>query len=147
MRYCPFCQRINLGHPQHCNYCGRTWYVRLCPRGHENPTDSVFCSECGSPELSETSGPRPWWLWLIKIFSSLTVLLLFLSIIKSLSRFRIDTLAFLLPVILLIAGYYLAISILPGPIKKITMAITKLLKNVCLKLLGICWDKIKNFFQ
>jgi hypothetical protein len=147
MRYCPFCQRINLGHPQHCNYCGRTWYVRLCPRGHENPPDSIFCAECGSPELSETSGPRPWWLWLVKIFLFSGIIILFLSIIRHLLRFSVDMLVILLPIFFLFAGYYLAMSILPGPIKKLIMAITKFLKNMCLKLLGIGWDKIKNFFK
>lgn len=59
MKYCPACQRWNQGQPVRCNYCGRTWGVRLCPRGHANPPDAVFCSQCGRPQLSETAGPEP----------------------------------------------------------------------------------------
>ena len=52
MRYCPHCLRINQGWPERCRFCGRTWNYRICRRGHVNPSDSVFCGECGSVDLS-----------------------------------------------------------------------------------------------
>ena len=59
MRFCPYCHRWNPGEPIRCRYCGRTWGVRLCPAGHENPTDAVHCGECGRVNMSDSSGPMP----------------------------------------------------------------------------------------
>jgi hypothetical protein len=53
MRWCPLCRRISPGQPERCHYCGRTWNLRLCPSGHENPPDSQYCGLCGSARLSE----------------------------------------------------------------------------------------------
>jgi hypothetical protein len=53
MRWCPSCRRISPGQPERCHYCGRTWNLRLCPSGHENPPDSQYCGLCGSARLSE----------------------------------------------------------------------------------------------
>src|SRR5437773_316303 len=62
MRYCSNCKRINTDHPPFCRYCGRSWYVRLCPRGHPNPRDANFCGDCGNTDLTETTGSIPFWL-------------------------------------------------------------------------------------
>lgn len=59
MKYCPHCQQWNHGRPMRCRYCGRTWYVRLCPAGHVNPINANFCGECGRGNLSEPAGRRP----------------------------------------------------------------------------------------
>lgn len=67
MRYCPHCRRFNEGKPTICNFCGRTWYVRLCPRGHENPYNAQYCGTCGSSDLTETAGPRSWFFIAMKI--------------------------------------------------------------------------------
>jgi len=55
MRYCPNCRRINEGWPERCRYCGLTWGVRFCRRGHPNPASAVFCGECGSGDMTETA--------------------------------------------------------------------------------------------
>lgn len=55
MRYCPNCRRINEGWPERCRFCGLTWRVRICRRGHPNPPNSVFCGECGSGDLTEVA--------------------------------------------------------------------------------------------
>jgi len=52
MRYCPNCRRINEAWPERCRFCGLTWNVRICRRGHLNPANAVFCGECGSGDLS-----------------------------------------------------------------------------------------------
>src|SRR5262249_30367373 len=61
MRYCYACDKITAGEPFFCNFCGRSYGVRLCPRMHPNPRKAQACSRCGSKELS-TPGPKlPWW--------------------------------------------------------------------------------------
>lgn len=59
MRLCPHCKRLNPGRPDRCHYCGRTWHLRLCPWGHPNPCDAVFCGRCGSADLSRPA-PSGW---------------------------------------------------------------------------------------
>jgi hypothetical protein len=52
MRYCNHCKKFTGGHPPYCNFCGRSYGVKLCPRGHKNPRSAAACSECGSTDLS-----------------------------------------------------------------------------------------------
>ena len=42
--------------PLYCNFCGRSYDVKLCPRSHVNPRVAEVCSQCGSRELST---PQP----------------------------------------------------------------------------------------
>jgi hypothetical protein len=56
MRYCYNCSLMTLGQPRFCNFCGRSYDVKLCPRLHDNTRESKVCSECGSRELST---PQP----------------------------------------------------------------------------------------
>lgn len=58
MRYCSNCKKLTAGKPPYCNHCGRTYGVRLCPRGHVNPRAAEACSECGSMDLSTPSPQR-----------------------------------------------------------------------------------------
>jgi len=62
MKYCYECGRVTAGEPLYCNFCGRTFDVKLCPRHHANPRVAEACSQCGSRELS-TPQPRisVWW--------------------------------------------------------------------------------------
>ena len=55
MRYCPNCRRINEAWPERCRFCGLTWNIRICRRGHQNPANTVFCGECGSGDLTDTA--------------------------------------------------------------------------------------------
>jgi hypothetical protein len=57
MKYCYQCGHITVGEPLYCNYCGRSYSVKLCPRGHANPRIAEVCSLCGSRDLS-TPQPR-----------------------------------------------------------------------------------------
>src|SRR5215472_5242971 len=52
MRYCHNCGRITTGQPFYCQFCGRTYNVKLCPRLHPNSRSATVCSQCGSRELS-----------------------------------------------------------------------------------------------
>ena len=59
MKYCYNCSRITLGEPLFCNFCGRSYDYKLCPRHHKNPRAAHACSQCGSHELSTPSPPTP----------------------------------------------------------------------------------------
>lgn len=65
MKYCYQCGRMTAGEPLFCNYCGRSYEVKLCSRLHANPRAADVCSQCGSRELST---PQPkvslWWHFL-----------------------------------------------------------------------------------
>lgn len=71
MKYCYECGRMTSGEPLYCNFCGRTYDLKLCPRHHPNPRIAEMCSQCGSRELST---PQPkvsvWWRileWLMRM--------------------------------------------------------------------------------
>src|SRR5664280_3283249 len=93
MRYCPRCRRFNPGSPRICHFCGSTWYVRLCPRGHENPPNAQYCGACGSTDLSETAGRRPWLLVSFKAFLWLLLGLLVYSVVTGLANLHGNNLA------------------------------------------------------
>ena len=57
MRYCNQCHKITPGEPLFCNFCGRSYNLKLCPHRHPNPRSAEICSQCGSRELS-TPHPR-----------------------------------------------------------------------------------------
>jgi hypothetical protein len=52
MRFCFSCRKVSSGKPLYCNYCGRSYDVKLCPRNHINPRGAEVCSACGSRNLS-----------------------------------------------------------------------------------------------
>lgn len=62
MKFCYQCGRMTAGEAVYCNFCGRSYDVKLCSRGHINPRIADVCSQCGSRELS-TPQPRVsiWW--------------------------------------------------------------------------------------
>ena len=67
MKYCYECGRLTGGDPRYCQFCGRSYDVKLCPRRHENPRFAEVCSQCGSRELS-TPQPKVSVLWKIAEF-------------------------------------------------------------------------------
>ena len=82
MKYCYECGRITAGEPLYCNFCGRSFDVKLCPRHHVNPRVAEVCSQCGSRELS-TPQPRVSVWWKVLSFILKTVIggfLVFLSL-------------------------------------------------------------------
>jgi RNA polymerase subunit RPABC4/transcription elongation factor Spt4 len=62
MRYCYHCNRITHGKPLFCQFCGRTYDVKLCPRLHRNPRNAQICSQCGSRDLSTPAPKQPFWI-------------------------------------------------------------------------------------
>ncbi|MGO9010635.1 MAG: hypothetical protein ACLQPN_11075 [Bryobacteraceae bacterium] len=61
MKYCYNCDRITAGEPLFCNFCGRSYDVKLCPRMHPNPRKAQACSRCGSRDLSTPQPKVPLW--------------------------------------------------------------------------------------
>lgn len=59
MRYCHACHRMTTGEPLFCNFCGRSYDVKLCPSRHINPRAATVCSQCGSHDLSTPQPPVP----------------------------------------------------------------------------------------
>src|SRR5689334_14789249 len=85
MRYCLNCHRITAGEPLFCNYCGRSYDVRLCPSRHVNPRTAEVCSECGSRDFSTPAPRTPIWLipllWLVRVVPGVILLLLSISLL------------------------------------------------------------------
>lgn len=138
MKYCPHCRRFNPGSPIICHFCGHTWYVRLCPRGHENPSSAQYCGECGSTDLSETAGRRPWLLIAFKIFLWLLVGLLVYSAFISLgnvskSNFLDKMFSVVIAPCLLLLSLWFLLSFLPAGIGQ---SVRRMMKYV-LRLLGL----------
>jgi len=52
MKFCYECGRTTGGEPLFCNFCGRSYDVKLCPKLHANPRFAEACSRCGSRDLS-----------------------------------------------------------------------------------------------
>lgn len=80
MRYCNHCHHITAGQPLFCNYCGRSYDLKLCPHRHLNPRSAEICSQCGSRELSIPHPRVPLWLaplaFLLSMFPGLLLFLL-----------------------------------------------------------------------
>jgi len=143
MRYCPNCQRINVGHPPICNYCGRTWYVRLCPSRHENPYNAQYCSTCGSTDLSETVGVKPWWSLLCRVPVWIIAILFVVGITEDADHVLPMILSLSLPVAILLFVYSLIVSLAPGPVKGLIRSFNKTLINLTSNFFVGVWNLIK----
>lgn len=64
--YCYNCNRITAGEPLFCNFCGRSYNVKLCPRLHPNPRNAQICSLCGSRDLSIPQPSVPLWARIVE---------------------------------------------------------------------------------
>ena len=49
MNYCYNCGHITPGEPLYCNYCGRSYDLKLCPRHHANPRSADDVLEVRQP--------------------------------------------------------------------------------------------------
>jgi hypothetical protein len=87
MKYCYQCGHVTAGEPAYCNSCGRSYNVKLCPRGHPNPRGAEVCSQCGSRDLSTPQPRVPLHVSLFAFFLSLLpgLLLTLISVIVTLA--------------------------------------------------------------
>src|SRR2546427_7721468 len=67
MKYCYECGCTTAGEPLFCNFCGRSYAAKLCPKLHVNPRLAEACSQCGSRDLS-TPQPKVPVRWRILAF-------------------------------------------------------------------------------
>lgn len=125
MRRCTACFRFHPGRPTYCSFCGRSFDVRICNRGHENARGAHFCSICGSAELS-TPAPHASFLHRLSgavlygfvIFTAITVcLLLVLAVIRTIEWQAIS--GSILSLLLMLGILYWTTTLLPGPVKKL----------------------------
>src|SRR5437588_5519156 len=65
MKYCYECGRLTPGEPLFCNFCGRSYDVKLCPRLHVTPRGTRAWSKCESRELSTPQPRVPFWATLL----------------------------------------------------------------------------------
>jgi RNA polymerase subunit RPABC4/transcription elongation factor Spt4 len=92
VKYCYHCDRVTIGDPLFCNFCGRSFDVKLCPRLHVNPRGTRVCSKCGSSELTTPQPRVPFWakvvLFLITLIPGIIVALLSIVLVTySIRRF------------------------------------------------------------
>jgi hypothetical protein len=145
MRYCPYCKRVNLGSPKFCNYCGKTWYLRICPKGHENAIDAGFCRLCGSSDLSTPSGSKPTWKWLPRCLSWIILILCIIFFIENHNRFLSLLLNLLFCICLLLAGYFLISSFAPNFLIGVFKKVNHLVGILFLRILAVIWKVIRWF--
>ncbi len=122
MRYCLYCQRWTAGRPVYCPNCGRTWNHRICPRGHLNPSSALFCADCGSPDLSETSGKERWFSKIAGIISGvLPKILLVGFIVLILANINERSLEPLAGFIISISILFVVFTLMPRGIKRLIL--------------------------
>jgi len=128
MKYCYECGYITEGEPLYCNHCGRSYDVKLCPRGHQNPRGAECCSQCGSRELSTPQRKIPVIVKLLAILIRLSLgLLLFYASLRLLETLLL-THAFqelLVMVGVLLAALWALYSQLPKWMRAVLRAIWK----------------------
>ncbi len=78
MRYCNSCRKITTGNPAYCNYCGKSYDIKLCGRGHPNIRAADACATCGWRELSV---PQPRLSVKIRIFRAAALVVPFVSLL------------------------------------------------------------------
>lgn len=90
MRYCNHCRRITTGEPLFCQFCGRSYDLKLCPHRHPNPRTAEVCSQCGSRELTTPHPKVPLTVAALLAVLSMTpgVLLLLLTVVFLLAFLR-----------------------------------------------------------
>ena len=85
MKYCYNCDRVTIGEPLFCNFCGRSYDVKLCPRLHANLRGTRVCSKCGSSELTTPQPRVPFWarilLFLLTLVSGLILCVISIGLV------------------------------------------------------------------
>lgn len=122
MRYCPYCRRPNPSRPLYCQYCGRTFEVRICGKCHHiNPKEALVCRNCGSSELSDIAGETPLWMILLRGLFWLLGLLIVIGFFLNFGLF--------VPGLMVIGFFLIGYSFLPAESKKIMKAVLGSLKQ------------------
>ena len=128
MRRCTSCFRFHSGTPTFCSYCGRSFDVRICSRGHRNPRGVQYCAECGSADLSTPAPPASFLHHLsgfvLYLFSGLAIALIVITAVLAI-LYNIDWSALTPPLaalVVMLGFLYWTTTLLPGPVKKLGKA-------------------------
>ena len=128
MRRCTQCFRFHPGSPTFCAYCGRSFDVRICARGHRNPRGVQYCSECGTADLSTAAPPASFLHQLsgfvLYLFCGLTIALIAVTAgLALLDNIDWSTVTpSLVALVLMLAFLYWTTTLLPGPVKRLGKA-------------------------
>lgn len=133
MKYCYQCGRMTAGEPLFCNFCGRSYNVKLCPRLHVNPRNAEACSQCGSRDFSTPQPKAPLWAPIIQFLLSLVpgLILAVLSVavlgffVVELAK-RTNLLCVAIPLVIALGFLWWVWSLLPAWFRR---AIYRLLKR------------------
>ncbi len=130
--YCYNCGKMTantpVGAPAFCQYCGRSYDVKLCPRMHRNPRGAEVCSQCGSRELStpQPKVPMSWRLLAIVVRLGLGLLLFYASLKLLLALLLTPQFQQLLVLIgLMLSGLWWLYSKLPDWLQEFIRALWK----------------------
>lgn len=125
MRRCTQCFRFHAGAPTFCAHCGRSFNVRICPRGHRSSRHVQYCAECGSAELSTPAPPATLLHHLSGFvlygFASVVAIVVLGVVVLSALR-AVDWQALsgpLVSLMLMLGILYWTTTLIPGPIKRI----------------------------
>lgn len=88
MKYCYECGRMTPGDPLYCNFCGRSYDMKLCPRHHPNPRIAEICGQCGSRELS-TPQPKVSVRWRILEWLTRMIFGAFILVLSTILAFEV----------------------------------------------------------
>lgn len=123
MRYCLYCKRINTDHPLFCQFCGRSFEVRICRScRHINPLEALTCGRCGGRDLSEPAGSPMLWLVFLKWIFWILVILLLVGLVKNFEAVA----AFFI----ILGFFYLAYLCLPQPLQGLVKRMLKAAKDL-----------------
>jgi len=126
MKYCYACGRMTGGEPLFCNFCGKSYDVKLCPKLHVNSRLAEACSRCGSRELSipQPKVPLSFRLAAFLVHALLGLILLFLTLPVALRLFlalfaRADFSGPLMAICIFVAPSWFIWALLPSLLYRI----------------------------
>lgn len=128
MKRCSNCSKYSAGQPLFCPHCGRSYNVRICPRGHVSRRAVQFCADCGSGDLSTPAPPldamalaSDWFLRAVLALGAVTALLaVALGVVHAVDWSVLAAPALFL--ILVVGFLYWTTTLLPWPVRRIGRA-------------------------
>src|SRR5437762_3862246 len=119
MRWCAQCRRYVGGQPRFCASCGRTFRIRLCPRGHVNRRGVDYCTDCGSEDLSTPAPPEAWLenlvhqIPIVGLPVTLPLLVVVLAVSVAMVIHWEQIVVLLVGIAIVLAGWHVAFQCLP----------------------------------
>jgi hypothetical protein len=128
MKRCNECFRYAVGQPTYCPFCGRSYNVRICSRGHVNARHVQFCTTCGNTDLSTPAAAEGRLArlsrWSLKLVLAVALVGVALALLVGILA-SIDWSSLAGPLVTLVFMYgflYWTTTLLPGPVKKVGRA-------------------------